>query len=170
MSKSLVHIYTGNGKGKTTCAMGLAVRCAGHGKKVIVYQFLKALPTGETNSLKKLGIEFVRVNSSDKFYYDMTDHEKLVTREETEKALNSLFNTKCDLLVLDEIICTAFNGTIAVEKIIEIIKNKPEDTELVLTGRNMPDALLEYADYISEINCIKHPFDKGVGARCGIDF
>lgn len=170
MRKGLVHIYTGDGKGKTTAALGLATRCAGHGNKVRIYQFLKATPTGELSSLKKLGIDIIRVNSSEKFYPDMNDDEKKLTCKEITKAVKSLFSDPCDMLVADEIICAADLGIINAETIIDLIKSKPFDTELVMTGRNMPDALLEYADYVSEIKCIKHPYNKGVGARYGIDF
>ncbi len=170
MGKGMVHIYTGDGKGKTSSAMGLAIRCAGYGKKVMVYQFLKATPTGELKSLEKLGIKVVRVNSCENFYYDMTDCEKLTTKAETESAIKTLFPDCCDLLILDEILCAVNNKIIDIDAVINIIKNKPQNTELVLTGRNMPEKLLEYADYVSEINCIKHPYKEGVDARCGIDF
>lgn len=170
MEKGMVHIYTGDGKGKTSSAMGLAIRCAGHGKKVTVYQFLKATPSGELDSLEKLGIDVVRVNTCEKFYYNMNDNEKHTTKQETEKAITSLFSEFCDLLILDEILCAVNNGIIHVDIIKNIIKNKHENTELVLTGRNVPEELLEYADYVSEIMCIKHPYAKGIDARCGIDF
>lgn len=170
MKKGLVHIYTGNGKGKTTCAFGLAVRCAGHGNKVVVYQFLKATPTGEVCSCEKLNIEIKRVAPTDKFWIGMSDEEKASTIRETENALAHIFDTPCDLLILDEVICATDIGIISTEKLIEIIKNKPSSTELVLTGRNMPAELAEYADYISEINCIKHPYEKDICAREGIEF
>lgn len=170
MDKGFVHIYTGDGKGKTTCAFGLAARCAGYGKKVKIFQFLKAMPTGEISSLEKIGVEIVRINSCENFYYDMTDEEKQLTKTEVEKHIYNIFSAKYDLIILDEIICVVKNGIISIDKIIEIIKNKPENTELVLTGRSMPRELLEYADYVSEIKCIKHPFSKGIEAREGIDF
>ncbi len=170
MGKGMVHIYTGDGKGKTSSAMGLAIRCAGHGKNVAVYQFLKATPTGELASLERLGINIIRANTCEKFYYDMSDEEKLVTKTETEGILKTLFRENYDLLVLDEILCAVNNEIININAVTNIIKNKPENTELVLTGRNMPEELLEYADYVSEIKCIKHPFKKGINARCGIDF
>ena len=170
MSKGMVHIYTGDGKGKTTCAAGLAIRCAGYGKKVKIFQFLKAAPTGELSSLEKCGIKVIRVNSCEKFYYDMTDEEKAITRAETENGLCDLFSENCDLIVLDEILCLLGNGIINTEKLIEIIKSKPHETELVITGRKMPASLLEYADYVSEIKCVKHPYNNGTEARCGIDF
>ncbi len=170
MGKGLVHIYTGDGKGKTSSATGLAIRCAGYGKKVKIYQFLKATPTGELESLKKLGIDVVRINTCESFYYDMTETEKQITKEETLNAVESLFSEDYDLVVLDEILCTLNNGILSVDDVIQIIKNKPQKTELVLTGRNMPQILMEYADYVSEIKCVKHPYQNGVDARCGIDF
>ena len=166
----MVHIYTGDGKGKTSSATGLAIRCAGYGKKVKIFQFLKATPTGELESLKKLGIDVVRINTCESFYYDMTETEKQITKEETLNAVESLFNEDYDLVVLDEILCTLNNGILSVDDVIQIIKNKPQKTELVLTGRNMPQILMEYADYVSEIKCVKHPYQNGVDARCGIDF
>lgn len=170
MGKGMVHVYTGDGKGKTTSAVGLAVRCSGYGKKVKFFQFLKATHSGELDSLKKLGIEVIRVNTCNKFFYDMTDEEKLVAKGEAEHSVNNFFTEFCDLLILDEILCAVNNGLLTLDTVIEIIKNKPENTELVLTGRNMPDGLSDYADYVSEVICIKHPFQKGVDARCGIDF
>lgn len=170
MGKGLVHIYTGDGKGKTSSATGLAIRCAGYGKKIKIYQFLKATPSGELDSLKKLGIDVFRINTCEKFYYDMTEEEKSTTTKEILNSLKSLFDDSYDLVVLDEILCTVNNKIISVDDLINIIKAKPKNTELVLTGRNMPDELLDYADYVSEIKGVKHPYNKGIDARCGIDF
>lgn len=170
MGKGLVHIYTGDGKGKTSSATGLTVRCAGYGKKIKIYQFLKATPSGELDSLKELGIDVFRINTCEKFYYDMTEEEKSTTTKEILNSLKSLFDDSYDLVVLDEILCTVNNKIISVDDLINIIKAKPRNTELVLTGRNMPDELLDYADYVSEIKCVKHPYNKGIDARCGIDF
>ena len=88
MNKGLVHIYTGNGKGKTTAAIGLATRCAGHGKNICIYQFLKSVNTGEICSLNKLGINIVQINTSGKFYYDMSEEEKELTHKEITSNLN----------------------------------------------------------------------------------
>ena len=170
MGKGMVHIYTGDGKGKTSSAMGLAIRCTGYGKNVTVYQFLKATPTGELLSLEKLGIKVIRVNTCEKFYYEMNDEEKLVTKTETEGILKALMLENTDLLILDEILCAVNNKIIDIDTVINIIKNKRDNTELGLTGRNAPEKLLEYADYVSEIKCLKHPYKKGIDARCGIDF
>ncbi|MEE1043095.1 MAG: cob(I)yrinic acid a,c-diamide adenosyltransferase, partial [Clostridia bacterium] len=148
MNKGLVHIYTGNGKGKTTAAIGLTTRCAGHNRKVCVYQFLKSMNTGELTSLKKLGIKIVQINSSGKFYSDMTEEEKELTREEIKNNLKALFIPQYDMVVMDEIICAVDLGIVDVNILIDIIKNKPFNTELVLTGRNMSHELLKYADYV----------------------
>ena len=170
MAKGLIHIYTGDGKGKTTSAIGVAVRSAGHGNKVCIYQFLKGMPTGEIDSLVKLGIKIVRVNSSDKFYPYMTDEEKLLTCREISDTLETVFSNNFDLIIMDEIICAVDLGIVNIKTLIDIIKSKPQDTELIMTGRNMPDELLKYADYVSEIKSVKHPYDNGINARCGIDF
>ena len=170
MGKGLVHIYTGDGKGKTTAAIGVAVRCAGHGNKVCIYQFLKGMPSGEIDSLARLNIALIRVNSSDKFYPYMTDDEKRLTCDEIKNTLKTLFSNPCDLVIMDEIICAVDLGIVNIKTLIDIIKNKPQHTELIMTGRNMPDELLKYTDYVSEVKCIKHPYNNGIDARCGIDF
>ncbi len=170
MSNGLVHIYTGDGKGKTSAATGLAVRCAGRGKSVVFYQFLKATESAEVDVMKKAGVKVKRVSSSDKFYPCMSDGEKLVAKREILDALSKIYDEECDLLVLDEALCVLDLGIADFGYMTEIIEKKPEETELVLTGRNAPEALYGYADYVSEIKCIKHPFDKGVKAREGIEY
>lgn len=170
MDKGLIHIYTGDGKGKTTCAVGLAIRCAGYGKQVNFIQFLKSSSTGELIPLENAGIVVTRINTCNKFYYDMTHEEKRVTGVEIENFLKNPFPKKYDLVILDEILCALSNGIINTDDIIKIIKQKPINTELIITGINMPDELIKYADYVSEIKCIKHPYSSGINARCGIDF
>ena len=170
MNKGLVHIYTGDGKGKTTAATGLATRCVGYGKTVCVFRFLKSSYSGELDSLEKLGVKIIQINTSEKFYYDMSDAEKELTCKEIKSKLPYLFEIPFDMIILDELICAVDLGIICIDEIIDIIKTKPLKTELVLTGRNMPDKLLDCADYVSEIKCIKHPYATGVDARCGIDF
>ena len=170
MEKGLVHIYTGDGKGKTTAAFGLAVRCASYGKKVVVYQFLKATPTGEICACEKLGIDVVRCAPTDKFWFDMTEEEKQQTKEKAKETLLHIYDQPCCLLVLDEVICLADLGIISVQELIDIVKNKPYSTELVLTGRGMPEEITDFADYVSEVKCIKHPYEKNIEAREGIEF
>ena len=170
VKKGLVHIYTGDGKGKTSAASGLAVRCAGCGKKVVFRRFLKGGESSELASFLKLGINVKNVSTSRKFYFQMNDSEKELANSEILNSLDGIFDEKCDLLVLDEIICAVSLGIIEKERIVRLISEKPPETELVLTGRDAPEYLYEYADYVSKIVCVKHPYSENVPAREGIEF
>ena len=129
MKKGLIHIYCGDGKGKTTAAMGLAIRAAGREKKVFITQFLKSGKSGEI--IKK---------------------------------------NEYDLLILDEIIATINNGFIELEEVVNFLKNKPDTLEVVMTGRDPKEELIEIANYVTEMKCIKHPFREGIPSRIGIEF
>lgn len=170
----LVHIYTGNGKGKTTASIGLGIRAYGRGKKVLMIQFLKGRESGEEEVIKGLnsGFELCKHKKFDKFSWQMSPDEK----EELKSSVLELFKIAVkgsadrDMIILDEIMAAVNAGFIPVEKVIDFVKNKPDGLELVLTGRNAPDGLVELADYVSEINAVKHPLSKGVPAREGIEF
>lgn len=169
-NKGLVHIYCGNGKGKTTAAVGLAVRCAGGGGRVLFYQFLKDGKSGEINSFRFLdGITVFSGYKSTKFSFNMTEHEKRLAAEHYMSDFNKIRamvnNSSYDMLVLDEAIHAVNLGYITLSAMLGFIDSKPEVTELVLTGRNPSKELIDRADYISEITKIKHPFDRGVNAR-----
>lgn len=174
--KGLVHIYTGDGKGKTTAAVGLGVRACGRGLKVLMVQFLKGAPTGEMYSLKALepGFELYRGTETKKFTWEMNTEEKTRTTEEQsgifEFAVSTAVGGKCDLLILDEALGAISSGMLDKEAVMEFIKGKPENLELVLTGRGATPELIELADYISEIRAVKHPAEKGVNGRKGIEF
>ncbi|MDY4921166.1 MAG: cob(I)yrinic acid a,c-diamide adenosyltransferase [Phascolarctobacterium sp.] len=170
----LIHIYTGDGKGKTTAAIGLAVRCSGHGNHVLLVQFLKSRPTGELQSLALLpNIEVMRGKETKKFTFQMNAEEKQqVLREHL--ALFDMVKQKCldehiDLLILDEVIGACNTGVFDKNILIEFLKGKPAELEVVLTGRNPAPEFIELADYVSEICKRKHPFEKGIGARTGIE-
>jgi len=170
----LVHIYTGNGKGKTTAALGLGIRAAGSGMKVLMVQFLKGRPSAEEVSIDRLkpGFELYKNKQIDKFVWQMTSDEKEELREccahLLEYALKNAENK--DLIILDEIIAAITTNLVDLAKITDFIKNKPSHLELVLTGRNAPEELIELADYVSEINAVKHPMSSGIQAREGIEF
>lgn len=171
----LIHLYTGDGKGKTTAALGLALRFAGHGKKVLIIQLCKGRDSGELHSLEKLPDIKVLRNSRDfGFWQSMTDENKAALKAENdENLLNALRTAErgdCDLLVLDEITSAYANGALDRELCEKIVAEKPEGLELVLTGRNAPEFMLQAADYISEIKCIRHPYEKGISAREGAEF
>jgi cob(I)alamin adenosyltransferase len=179
LEKGLVQIYTGDGKGKTTAAFGLALRAAGQGNKVLIYQFLKppSLDISERFALK-LGAVRIRVESLD-VPWDMAksfDDKKQVTQAKAaiSKALDRIAQTAekrfYDLLILDEIVFCLSKGLAKLEDIKNIIDKKDPTVEIVLTGRGATDELIAMADLVTEMKNIKHPFDKGLSARRGIEF
>lgn len=170
----LIHIYCGDGKGKTTAAVGLAVRCAGRGNKVLLVQFLKSLDSGELYSLAKLpDIEVMRGKESKKFTFQMNEEEKhalLIEHNKMfEQVLAKIKNGGYSLLILDEVIGALNAKVFEMPKLIEFLRHKPENLEVVLTGRNPAPELVEIADYVSEMRKVKHPMDKGIMAREGIE-
>ena len=175
MEKGLIHIYCGDGNGKTTAAMGLAIRAAGREKKVFITQFLKSGKSGELVSLDKLKeyITFLPGKPVNKFVWNMNDEEKSEAKKEHTarfKEIVEIIKTKeYDLLILDEIIATINNGFIELNEVIDFLKNKPETLEVVMTGRNPKDELIELANYVTEMKCIKHPFEEGIPSRIGIE-
>lgn len=173
--KGLVHIYTGNGKGKTTAAVGLGIRAYGRGFKVLMVQFMKGAETGEIHTLKMLepGFELRRGKEIKKFTWNMNEDElnelKKATREQFYEAVESVASGQWDMLIFDEILGSISTGLLSVDDVAGFLKNKPEKLEVVMTGRNAPAELVEVSDYVSEINEIKHPFRKGIPARKGIE-
>lgn len=164
----LIHIYTGDGKGKTTAASGLALRCAGCGGHVLFFQFLKGNNSGERAALDKIdGIDVCEGLSSLKFVWNMTDEEKEETRKYYRKKFKELCasSEKYDMLVLDEIIPALKYSFVDTEELISFLKNKPAGLEVVMTGREPDERLVEIADYVTEMRKIKHPYDRGIGMR-----
>lgn len=175
LKEGYVQIYTGDGKGKTTAAMGLAIRAVGEGLKVAIIQFLKARPTGEIFSIEKLdNIETFRFQKSTKFTWELNEEERKIYIDETREAYNfamkMIRERKYDLLILDEILAARNEAFLTTEDILRLIDNKKSDMELVITGRNAPDELIEKADLVTEMKMIKHYYEKGVNQRKGIEF
>lgn len=170
----LIHIYCGDGKGKTTAALGLAVRCSGHGNNILFVQFLKSRPTGELKALTLIpNIEVMRGKENNKFTFQMTAEEKQEVLQK-HMELFAVVKDKCqkekiDLLVLDEIIGACNTGVFDLDELVDFLKNKPAELEVVMTGRNPKETLTELADYVSEICKRKHPFEKGIPARTGVE-
>lgn len=173
--RGLVHIYTGNGKGKTTAAVGLGMRAYGRSFKVLMVQFLKGAETGEMNTIAGLHPGFVlhRGKEVKKFTWNMTEEEFKQARDEQQEnfkfAVNAAASGEWDLLILDEIMAAISTGMVDLQDVTELIKNRPDRLEVVLTGRNAPEELIELADYVSEIHAVKHPMEKGIPARKGIE-
>ena len=170
----MVHLYYGDGKGKTTCAMGLALRCAGWGKRVVIAQFMKASKSGERFGLGKLeNVTLMPVPNEMKFVMLMSEEEY----KTTEAQMNEQFDTvvemvrkqECDMLVLDELCLAVDIGMISLEKVMEFL-NERHRAEIVITGRKPAQELLDRADYVTEMKKVKHPYDKGRSARTGIEW
>jgi cob(I)alamin adenosyltransferase len=176
MQRGLVHFYYGDGKGKTTAALGLALRAAGCEKNVIIVQFLKDWKCGELQSLPFLpNVRVLRGKSSGgAFVHEMTDEEKnetkIIHNKNLKTALEFQKKGQCDLLVLDEVV-DAYNLGVLDATLFEwLLNNKPVELELVLTGHESNELVRERADYVTKMQKIKHPFDTGVSARRGIEF
>lgn len=170
----MVHIYTGDGKGKTTAAVGLSVRFAGTGQKVVFTQFLKDNTSGELKILGNMeGMTLVLADEAFGFYYLMTDEEKVraaqVYDQLLRRAVKAAEEQKAGMLVLDELMSAYQYEFIDRKWFLEFLKNRTENLEVVMTGRDPAPELLEAADYISEIKKVRHPYDKGVPARDGIE-
>jgi cob(I)alamin adenosyltransferase len=170
----LLHIYTGNGKGKTTAAVGLSVRYAGSGGKVIFSQFLKDNKSSELNILNKIeGIELVLCDEFFGFYSKMSDdtkdRAKVVYNNYLRKLIDIASQEDIQMLILDEVIGAYNYDLIEREVLLHFLRNKPDHLEVIMTGRNPDKELLELADYVSEIVKVKHPYDKGIQARVGIE-
>lgn len=175
MDKGLVQIYCGNGKGKTTAAIGLGIRAIGRDLKVIMIQFLKNPDTGECKTLKALEPDF-KVFHFEKprgFTWSLTPEEREEKKLEIKNAMNFarkvLDTGECDILILDEILGAIQAGFVVEDEVSNMIDNKPDTVELVLTGRVLPDALAKKANYISKIEAVKHPMTEGISAREGIE-
>jgi len=174
--KGLIHIYYGDGKGKTTAALGLALRATGCGKNVVIAQFLKSWVCGEHNTISQLpNITLLRGETvGGKFVRDMSDEEKCETKTSQDECLKnavlSVNEGQCDLLILDEAIDAFALGMLDAEILEEIIYKKPHALELIITGHKPDSRLLEHADYATEMIKRKHPYDEGINARQGIEF
>ena len=175
MKQGLIHIYCGDGKGKTSAATGLAVRAAGCGMKVLFARFLKNEESGELNILDTIPeIKVIHLKRSYGFYNTLSEREKEEVRQMYGKLWLDIKEQICsgvyDVLVMDEFMAAYNYRLIPNEEAITFLREKPEGLEIVLTGRDPDERLVELADYVSEIRKVKHPFDRGVRARKGIEY
>jgi len=169
----MIQIYTGKGKGKTTAALGLALRAIGHGLKVIMIQFMKGqINYGELEAINLLPNFVIEQYGRPEFVNpEKPDKEDIqLAKDGLERAKNIIKSGEFDMVILDEINVAVSFGLISADEVIELIKQTPEKTELILTGRDMPYEFAEYADLISEIREVKHYFQKGTPSRKGIEY
>ncbi len=175
MDKGYVQIYTGNGKGKTTAALGLALRACGQGLRVKIIQFLKSRDCGELRELKQLDqIEIIRGEESSKFSCAWSEGDRAIIREESKRLIAQvmkwLADDQVDVLIIDEALGALSCQVIDLEDIYRLLDARGEHVEVVLTGRNAPQELIDRADLVTEMVPVKHYFNEGVKARRGIEF
>ena len=175
MQKGLIQIYTGDGKGKSTAAFGLAIRAAGRKNNVRIIQFLKGGITGELLFLEEHcpAIEVSRFHSQKKFTWNMNPDELELLRKETQDGFDLvksiIGNASCDLLILDEFVHAVNQNLIDWTEAQRVFANRPQNMEIVMTGRNASAEMIDFADLVTEMKKIKHPFDKGIDSRVGIE-
>ena len=174
--KGLVIVYTGKGKGKTTAALGIVLRAVGHGYKVGMIQFIKGeWYYGELTSSKRLEPEFELIAAGRGFVsiidddHPIEDHEK-AAKDAIEVAKQKIASGDYDIMILDEINYAVKLNLISQEDILDVIAAKPEKTSLVLTGNYVPEAVMDAADLVTEMREIKHPYQRGIKAKKGVDF
>ena len=168
----LVQIYTGNGKGKTTAAFGLAMRAAGRGLGVLIVQFLKPSDGyGEQVACNRMGnITLVSMGLDHFVSKKPSDADIKAAHKALRRSEELICSGRYDVAVLDESINAVRLGLITSQELIESLERRPDHVEIVLTGRGMTPDLEEYADLVTEMRLVKHPFDKGIGARKGIEY
>jgi cob(I)alamin adenosyltransferase len=178
-TEGLIHIYTGEGKGKTTAALGLALRAAGHGWRTYVGQFMKGRAYGELEGARMLGADaegrpwltivryghpaFLRAG-------EVTPEDVRLAQQGLAKASEAMCSSAYQLVILDEVNVALYFDLISTTDVLALIDRKPGPVELVLTGRRVPDQILTRADYVTDMREIRHPYQRGVQAREGIEF
>jgi cob(I)alamin adenosyltransferase len=176
--RGLVIVYTGNGKGKTTAALGLAVRAAGNGFRVLFLQFIKGQwKTGESQAVRALAPNMELVRMGKGFTIERL-RDKRIPMEEHEQAAADAFaragevvrSNAYDMIVLDELLGSIKAGLVPLDNVLQLIRDKPPTLHLVMTGRGAPQALIDAADLVTEMTPIKHPYDQGIKAQRGIEF
>jgi len=170
--KGTIQLYTGNGKGKTTAALGAALRAIGHGKRVAMIQFMKGRLYGELEAAKRLAGFTIEQHGRDEFVdrADPAPVDRELAAGGWRRAEELVRDDALDMLILDEINVAVAFGLIEIESVLSFMKNKPERLELILTGRYAPERMIELADTVTEMREIRHHFNRGVAARRGIEY
>ena len=168
----LVQVYTGDGKGKTTAALGLALRAAGHGLRTYIGQFLKGRPTGELRAAKLLG-PYLTIEQFGEAQFVLAKgdaRQAALARQGLQRVRQALTGGKYDIVVLEEINVALDLELLTLEEVLALLEERPPEVELVLTGRGISQELISRANLVTEMVAIKHPYEQGVGARPGIEF
>lgn len=165
----MIHIYHGNGKGKTTAAIGLVIRQLGDGKTVTFAQFLKDGTSSEINVLKRLDVFYLHTQMPRNFFKDMDKQEQEILQHSCYQVLQEAFSTTCDCIILDEILDALALCLLKECDVMEMLK-KSQDKEIILTGRKASVEMFSLCDYCSEIMALKHPYQMGIKARKGVEY
>jgi len=170
-SKGCVHVYTGDGKGKTTAALGLCLRAVGAGWRVYIGQFMKAGDTSELKALKRLGDQVtVAQYGSGRFVRGRpSDEDRQRARKGFEAAREALVGGRYRMVILDECLVTLHQGLLTLAQIQSLMALRPADVELILTGRHAPPEVIDGADLVTDMQEVKHYYQKGIPARVGIE-
>jgi cob(I)alamin adenosyltransferase len=170
--KALVILYTGNGKGKTTAALGMLLRAWGRGMKVCMLSFIKTETSnyGEERAAKKLGIELIPMGGGFTWLSKDLDKDRALAQKCWDLCKQKIASNEYDIVVLDEITYPISYGWLDVDEVIDTLRSRPADVHVVLTGRDAHEKLIDFADLVTEMREIKHPFNAGVKAQPGVDF
>ena len=173
MGKGLLIVFTGNGKGKTTAALGMAVRDAGHGMRSLILQFIKGgWRYGELEALQRFPeIKIKTLGTGFTWKKENLEEDQRLAVLGWEEAANEIHQTKYEMIILDELNIVLFYGLLPLDPVLELLKNRPPQLHVVVTGRNAPQGLVELADLVTEMRQVKHPYhDQGIAAQKGIEF
>ena len=172
INKGLVIVNTGTGKGKTTAAMGVMLRAWGRDMKVVMMQFIKHTTAnfGEQRAAKKMGIEMRAMGDGFTWRSRDLDHSSELAQEHWESCKEVIAQGDYDVVILDEFTYAMHYGWVAVDEVLEVLRSRPEMMHVIITGRNAPQQLVDYADLVTEMTLVKHPYHEGIKAQPGIEF
>lgn len=170
--KALTIVYTGNGKGKTTAALGMVLRAWGRGMQIVMLSFIKSETSnyGEERAAKKLGIELIPLGGGFTWLSKDLEKDKALARKCWALCQEKIVSGTYDIVILDEITYPINYGWLDIDEVIEALRSRPADLHIVITGRDAPPKLVEYADLVTEMREVKHPFQEGIKAQPGVDF
>jgi cob(I)alamin adenosyltransferase len=171
--KGLLIVYTGAGKGKTTAALGMVLRCIGHGQKVAVVQFIKgAIDTAEERALKSLGERVIFLRMGEGYTWETQDRARdtQFTQQAWKTACEFLRDASYAMIVLDEFNIALQHDYVGLQEVLPVLRDRPPMQHVVITGRGAPAKLIDEADLVTEMKQVKHPFRRGIKAQPGVEF
>jgi cob(I)alamin adenosyltransferase len=171
-AKSLVIVFTGHGKGKTTAALGILLRAWGRGLRVAMLSFIKTRTSnyGEHRAAKKLGVEIIPIGGGYTWLSKDTEKDKALARECWQLAQEKISSSQYDVVILDEFTYPLSYGWLPMAEVLDFLRHRPEKVHIIITGRDAPDTLIDFADLVTDMREVKHPYHKKVKALPGIDF